>query len=216
MSQMKQETGIAEKAKAINNITEGATEAVREKPAAEKGDSPNDCLAEDYDEENGISLEMQVGKWDIFRFMLRHTYCSVSGMIGLLLSIICLVRGINELISGTGNSMTAIFLFVGVWFIVVYPLSLLGKAAMQVKTTPSLQKPITYTFTKVGMLQEQGEVKTGCKWNMITKTVFMKRIWVLYAGRVRANVIPVAQLGEHAEELKALIKENTGKKKRKK
>ncbi len=188
----------------------GSTEAenIADQGKTEPTEPP---LWETMDTENGIRLDLQVDQWDVYTFMMYHSYCSVTGVIGMLLSLFCLGQGVAEIVTDRMSAMTAVLLVVGIWFTIISPLTMIGKAALQIKRVTSLQKPITYTFTEEGMLQEQGEVKTGCRWKQISKAVFMKRIWILYAGKVRGNVIPVRQLGEHEAELKRLIKAHTGK-----
>ena len=75
-----------------------------------------------------------------------------------------------------------------------------------------MQKPITYIFTENGLIQEQGEMRAGCRWEQVTKVVRMKRVWILYTGKVRGSIMPVRQFGEQGEALKVLIAEHTGKK----
>lgn len=188
------------------------TGAETENNASAKEPTAEQRIWDEIYDENSIKLELKLGHMDLYTFLMYHSYCSLTGIVGILLSLYCLVQGILQVAKGETDSMTAVLMLVGVWFIVINPLSMLGKAATQLKTNPSLQKPITYFFNEKGMLQEQGEVKTGCKWSLITKTVFLKRIWILYAGKVRGTILPVTQLGEHQEELKALIKTHTGKK----
>lgn len=171
----------------------------------------SDPLAELYGETE-IRVDLKVDKWDMYAFLMHHTYTSFSGIVAIFLSLFCLWQGVSALSSGEANSSAWIFILVGAWFLIINPVTMLGKAAMQIKTTTSLQKPITYVFTENGLIQEQGEARTGCRWNQITKTVWTKRIWILYVGKLRGSILPVRQLGEQADELKALIRQQTGKK----
>lgn len=197
----------------VNSEAELAKNEAESETVGEEADvTPKpDSLEEIYDE-NGIRLDLKINQRDMYAFLMYHSYCSVAGLIAGILSVFCLVKGISEMIAGTNTSMTAILLVIGLWFLVVNPLSMRGKAAVQLKSSPVFKEPITYMFTEKGMLQEQGETRTGCKWHMITKVVYLKRIWILYAGKVRASVLPVAQLGEQKEELRELIQKHTGKK----
>lgn len=188
------------------------TEENKEMSIAEAEPTAEQRVWDELYDENSIKLELKLGHMDLYTFLMYHSYCGLTGILGILLSVYCLVQGILQISKGETDSMTAVLMLVGVWFIVLNPLSMLGKAATQLKTNSSLQKPITYYFNEKGMLQEQGEVRTGCKWSLITKTVFMKRIWILYAGKIRGTILPVAQLGDHQDELRELIKAHTGKK----
>lgn len=197
--------GCAEQA-----VKSGAETESAEKNAG-SGEKQQSIVDEIYDEK-GIKAELKINQLDLYAFLMYHSYCSTAGIIAALLSVFCLVQGIVQVAAGDTDSMTAVLIFIGVWFLVFNPLTMLGKSATQLKQNPSMQKPITYIFTDKGMIQQQGDIQTGCRWNQITKAVFLKRIWILYAGKVRGSILPVEQLGEHQETLKALIKANTGKK----
>ncbi len=182
---------------------EAATKEVAEEAA--------DPLAELYGGTE-IRVDLQVDKWDMYAFLMHHSYFSLTGLIGILLSLFCIGKAISEFASGESSSMTAIFLVIGLWFLLISPIMMIGKAAMQIKTNPTLQEPITYVFTEKGLIQEQGEVRVGCRWDQVTKTVMTKRIWILYTGKLRGSILPVRQFGERGEELKGLVRQQTGKK----
>jgi len=216
------EKSIAEKARMT--VSDVQDEVVETSNAEEvSGDAVNEAVEEDTTKENSdplaeiygdteIRLDFKVDKWDMYAILMHHSYMSLSGIIGILLSLFCIGRAISEFVSGTTSPTTAIFVVVGLWFLVISPITMLGKAAMQIKTNSFLQKPITYIFTENGLIQEQGEMKAGCRWEQVTKVVRMKRVWILYTGKVRGSIMPVRQFGEQGEELKALIAEHTGKK----
>lgn len=193
------------------NMTENTKENAAENTAENAAETEQKNIADELYDENGIRAELKINQLDLYAFLMYHSYCSVSGVIAALLSLFCLVQGIIQVAVGDTDTMTAVLILIGVWFLVFNPLTMLSKSAMQLKQNPSMQKPITYTFTGKGMIQEQGEVRTGCKWEQITKAVFLKRIWILYAGKVRGTILPVAQLGEQQTQLKELIKAHTRK-----
>ena len=186
-------------------ITENAD--AEETATEEKADS----LAEIYGDTE-IRVDFKVDKWDMYAFLMHHSYMSFSGIIGILLSLFCIGRAISEFVSGTISPTIAIFVFFGLWFLVISPITMIGKAAMQIKTNSYMQKPITYIFTENGLIQEQGEMRAGCRWEQVTKVVRMKRVWILYTGKVRGSIMPVRQFGEQGEAMKALIAQHTGKK----
>lgn len=196
------EMSIAEKARLCTSCEEAEENETTEAP---------DPLAELYGETE-IRTELQLDRWDMYAFLMHHSYASLSGVLGILLSLVCIGKAVSEYVGGTASSTTAILLVVGLWFLVINPIMMIGKAAMQIKTNPSLQKAITYTFTEKGLIQEQGEARVGCRWDQMTKVVATKRVWILYTGKMRASVLPVRQFGEHAEELKTLIRQQTGRK----
>ncbi|MBQ4563198.1 MAG: YcxB family protein [Lachnospiraceae bacterium] len=186
----------------VNMDDEVIEKTVEEKP---------DPLADLYGEKE-IRKDLQIDKWDMYVFLMHHSYMSLSGVIGILLSLFCIGKAISDFAGGANEPTTGVFLFIGLWFLVINPIMMIGKAAMQVGTNPSLKKPITYIFTEKGLIQEQGEVKAGCRWEQVTKTVFMKRVWILYTGKLRGSILPVRQIGEQAKELETLIRRQTGKK----
>lgn len=190
---------------------------IAEDAVAEAADETEETTGEGKDSleelcsQTEICVDFQVDKWDLYVFLMRHFYFSLTGLIGVLLSLFCIGKAISEYAGGEAGSMAAIFLVIGLWFLAINPIMMIGKAALQIKTNPTLQKPITYVFTEKGLIQEQGEVRVGCRWDQVTKTVMTKRIWILYTGKMRGSILPVRQFGERAEELKALIRQQSGK-----
>lgn len=191
--------------------TESAEIAENADNADAEAEEKTDPLAEIYGDTE-IRVDFKVDKWDMYAFLMHHSYMSFSGIIGILLSLFCIGRAISEFVSGTSSTTTAILVVVGLWFLVISPITMIGKAAMQIKTNSYMQKPITYIFTENGLIQEQGEMRAGCRWEQVTKVVRMKRVWILYTGKVRGSIMPVRQFGEQGEALKVLIAEHTGKK----
>lgn len=204
---------IPEKADPIAKVEEDDNVGITENAGVEETttEEKKDPLAEIYGDTE-IRVDFQVDKWDMYAFLMQHSYLSLSGIIGILLSLFCIGRAISEFINGSTSATTAIFVVVGLWFLVISPITMIGKAAMQIKTNSFLKKPITYIFTENGLIQEQDEMRAGCRWDQVTKVVRMKRVWILYTGKVRGSVMPVRQFGEQGEALKALIAEHTGKK----
>ncbi len=204
---------IPEGADSIAEVEDAENVEVTENTEAEETTTEEkaDPLAEIYGDTE-IRVDFQVDKWDMYAFLMHHSYMSLSGIIGILLSLFCIGRAISEFINGSTSVTTAIFVVVGLWFLVITPITMIGKAAMQIKTNSYLKKSITYIFTENGLIQEQDEMRAGCRWDQVTKVVRMKRVWILYTGKVRGSVMPVRQFGEQGEALKALIAEHTGKK----
>lgn len=189
--------------------TSGADLAGTDKEPPQKPPKPTLEQELEADAENGIRLEIQITKNDLYRFLLYHSYCSVSGVLGVLLSLFCLGYSLYALEKDESLQVVAFMMFIGLWFTVLSPLLLRSKAAMQMKRFPAMQQPITYIFTEKGILQHQGEAKGACRWNQITRVVYLKKIWILYCGKVRGSILPVAQLGERKDELKGLIQRCT-------
>ena len=79
-------------------------------------------------------------------FVMHHTYSSISGWFGVILSVAALIYlavGFNQY----DNFMKLMLIFIGVLFTIINPLMLRSKAKKQVTSNKSFETPIDNTMT---------------------------------------------------------------------
>lgn len=157
-----------------------------------------------------MKVRIKIGVKDMFYFLFRHMYTSLSGMIGLLISAAALILLVAEWGKMEGMKLVLV-IFVAAMFTVIQPLRLLSKAVQQVKINPMFQKPLDYTFTEAGMTVEQEDQRLELEWNQISRVIKTKRGLQIYLDRVRGYILPADQLDGKTEELAAFIRENREK-----
>ncbi len=131
----------------------------------------------------------------LYSYVINNNYRSIGGVVGIILSVGSLVL----LFACWGSLSTAqglIFLFIGLLFTVINPLSLAFKTFKQLKLSPSYQKPLEYTFSDDGINVSQGEVSQDISWDMICRVMMTNKMIAIYTGRYYAFVIPLSELGE--------------------
>ena len=149
-------------------------------------------------------ISVKLNTLDMYSFLMRHEYGSVSGLFGLGVSLVSLVA----LLAGVGRgdrNMQILLGLAALCFTVFNPLRLFFRAQKQLTLNPTFHKPIEYTFGEAGMHIAQGEEQMDVAWIDMKKLVHGKRIMILYLSRVVGYIFPKSQCGEQYEELAAAI-----------
>ena len=150
-----------------------------------------------------FSVQMKVSY--MFDFLYWHSYHGMTGVINYALSI----AGVAALIAGfgKGNTVVTVMLVVlALLFTVINPLSLLYKAARQVKRAPMFQKPLYYCFDAKGFTISQESSSDSAKWEDIIFIRETGKTIILYMGAANAIVLPKKDCGDQLSGLKELIR----------
>lgn len=153
-----------------------------------------------------VKAKVQLTTKEMYEFLMRHTYSSMSGFIGLILSIGGFV-GFFYMLGMPDASLLYLgaLLLTGLLFTVVQPLMVLKNAKKQAKFYE--KESLEYIISKKGIDVRQGD-KTGfSSWDDITKITSSKNIIVMYTTRVHAYVIPRTAIGDQADTLKTIVRE---------
>lgn len=153
-----------------------------------------------------VKFSVQMNTLYMFDFLYWHSYHGVTGIINYALSF----AGIAALIAGfgRGNPMVTVMLLVlALLFTVINPVSLLFKAARQVKKSPLFAKPLEYHFHKEGFSISQEEKTDSAKWEAIVFIRETGKSIILYLGAANALVLPKKDIGNQLADLKALLRE---------
>ena len=153
-----------------------------------------------------VKFSVQMKTVYMFDFLYWHSYHGITGIINYALSfagIIALIAGF-----GKGNAMVAVMLVtLALLFTVINPLSLLFKAAKQVKKSPLFAKPLHYTFHADGFVISQDEKKDSAKWETVVFIRETGKSIILYLGAANALILPKKDIGNQVTSLKDLIRE---------
>lgn len=143
---------------------------------------------------------------DLYAFTMRHTYCSISGIFGLLISFGSLLS-CAIMFPSLSNATRFALLFVGLLFTVIQPLMLYAKCKKQIKMNKSINAPLQYILSGDGICICQKEESAEVRWEDIRKVVYTKRGIYLYMSPVRAFIFPAEQCGEDYEAIRAMVSE---------
>lgn len=134
-----------------------------------------------------LEFDVRITANVLYDYMLRHTYYSMSGLIGTIVGALMFVcfffRG------------DVIFLIAGVVILGYLPWTLWIKSRRQMLGTPAFQKPLHYKMTEEGIeVSQDGEVQKQ-KWEDMDRAVSTQRSLIVYTSRVNASIFPKQDLG---------------------
>ena len=156
---------------------------------------------ENMDSNEGFTLEgslqyrIKIRVKDMQGFVLRHSYGSIAGWFGVLISIaaiVMVIAGWNKY----GNMERIVLCILGTLFTIVQPIQLLIKAKRQVTSQDVFKEPITYNFCKEGVIISQNNESGHFLWEDVCKIVNTSKAVYIYTSPVRAIIFPKDQLGD--------------------
>lgn len=154
-----------------------------------------------------IKVEVKINVGDMYNFFIYHTYSRFSGAFSIIFGL-----GMFGIMAYTYGKVTfgqsILYGLFGIFFLVFNPMNFYARAYKQVKKSPAFQEPIFYTFNKEGITTSQKDESATVKWSDIQKVASSKRSIIIYASKVRANIIPKQAIGDNYNNLVELIKTN--------
>ena len=151
-----------------------------------------------------FNIDLTTG--ELYRFSMRHTYCSVSGTVGVLISlgswVICATR-----YQTLDRTAFIALIIIGCLFTIVQPVMLYQKAWKQKKQNEAINAVLHYCISEDGIIVSQGQQGAKVHWYEIRKTVKTKSALYLYMSQVRAFIFPKEQLADCYDEVCALVEE---------
>lgn len=142
-----------------------------------------------------VKFEVKMTKKAMYDFMLYTTYTSLSGIAGVICGGLLLLVGVRYWMQGAASN-GAVFLAIGVFFLIGNPLQLRARAAEQVAKTPMFKKPICYELTEEGVRISQDDQSIVNEWKDFQKAVSTNQSVILYVTKIRALIFPREALGE--------------------
>lgn len=162
------------------------------------------------DDRKEIKFNTQVGKKELYHFLMHHFYTSFSGIFGILLSLAAFVVLLLNIGKGEPFQLL-ILLIMASLFTILQPLQMLQKAEKQIKVNPVFQKPLHYVVNKRGICVSQNGEASTIEWNEIQRIVETKKAFFVYMNTMNANVIPKEQIMDVKDNFRKLVKENMDK-----
>lgn len=164
-------------------------------------------------EQKPIKLNFKIQTKDLFIFMLRHTYTSISGLFGLVLSLISFGLLFAGFAKGDDFKML-VLLVLGLMFTVINPVMIYMKAKNQALSNPIYKNELFYTLDDQGISLSVGNTKDSIEWSQVLKWNKTKGLQILYTTMVHAILLPVSAMNGQEEEVEALLREKLGRKKK--
>ena len=157
-----------------------------------------------------VKATVQLTAKQMFEFLMHHTYSSMNGIIGGILSILGYAGFVYMLfVPDVSEVYLVALLFIGLLFTVIQPLMIYSRSKRQVKTNESINKPFEYVISQRGVDISQDGQKGFTPWEEIIKITSSRNNIMFYTSRVHAYVFPKQEIGQKMEELKTLVRENS-------
>jgi len=136
-----------------------------------------------------VELDVKIEANDLYDYMLRHTYSSLSGLMGSLVGVLMLML--------YASNRQPICLIIGVVILLYLPWTLFIKSKQQALNTPAFKKPLHYRLTDEGIEVSQDETAEKMGWDDMYKAVSTSRSIIVYTTRTNACIFPKQDLGEN-------------------
>lgn len=144
-----------------------------------------------------IEFVVNMNSKDLYDYMLRHTYASLSGLIGSVAGALMIV--------GYFAGGSILFLLAGIIVLAYLPITLFLKSKQQFLSNPAFKKPLHYKLTEEGIEVSQGEEVQKQKWEDMHKAVSTTKSLIVYTSPVNAAIFPRRDLGELASGVVEMI-----------
>lgn len=151
-----------------------------------------------------INFDVDLGTGDLFSFLMHHTYSGISGIFGVIISLVSLIVCAVKFKELDTTAIIALII-IGLIFTVIQPLMLYNKARIQVKRNKNINAKLHYKLAEDGITISQGENEAKVNWYEIRKKVATGKALYVYMSPVRAFIFPKSQCGEAFDEINSLI-----------
>lgn len=167
---------------------------------------------EKKDIQESFRMDVQIGTNDMFWFLMRHNYFSFGGILGVVISLGCLLCLI--LTFQPNDTVSNIFLGLGALvFTVIQPWQLLLKAHRQIVKNPIFHEPMHYEVSDKTLTIHYKEEKLEIEWANMYKVIETKKRIYLYVDTVHSYIFPKKACGEQLPKLQKVLEQNFATKK---
>ena len=146
---------------------------------------------------NMVELDVKITSGDLYDFLLRHSYNSVSGLLGAVIGALGVIVGISR--------QYWIYLILGVVILLYLPWTLFIKSRQQVADSPVFKQPLHYVLDENGITISQGETSTCQKWEDCLKAVSTGRSIIVYTAKNNATIFPKSQMQDKTTDVIEMI-----------
>ena len=151
-----------------------------------------------------IELDVKMTFEDMYRFNLYHVYHNSQGILSVVLAV--MIALIAVLTWGDKDvAYNVLYLLAAILLLLYVPFNLRGKVKKQM-ANEVYRRAIHYVFDETGITTSFGDQSVTMPWKQLYKIVSTRHMVLLYGGRIRANVVPRAQLGDAYGDLYELAK----------
>lgn len=153
-----------------------------------------------------LKIKSKITANELFDFLLHHTYSSVWGFTGVLISICALFALLQLCVTGGDILSVACTFATVVLFLVIQPVRLFIQSRRLIESDRGYQEPIEYTFGSSGISLCQNEDSAAYRWDEITKVTATKKIVAIYIGKQKVFKLAKRDIGDDYDTLKQMVR----------
>ena len=135
-----------------------------------------------------IEFDVKITANILYDYMLRHTYTSLSGILGSLVGVLMFIL--------FESNRQPICLIIAVVIVLYLPWTLFIKSRQQALSTPAFKKPLHYRLSDEGIEVSQDDTVEQMGWDGMVKAVSTLNSIVVYTTRTNACIFPKKDLGD--------------------
>ena len=135
-----------------------------------------------------IEFDVKITSNVLYDYMLRHTYSSLSGIMGSVVGVLMLIL--------FASNRQPICLIIGVVILLYLPWTLFIKSRQQALSTPAFKKPLHYRLTDEGIEVSQDDTTEQMGWDGMVKAVSTINSIIVYTTKTNACIFPKKDLGD--------------------
>lgn len=136
-----------------------------------------------------IEFDVKITSNILYDYMLRHTYSSLSGLMGSLVGVLMLML--------FASNRQPVCLIIGVVILLYLPWTLFIKSKQQALNTPAFRKPLHYRLSDEGIEVSQDDTTEKMGWADMYKAVSTTHSIIVYTTRTNACIFPKKDLEEN-------------------
>lgn len=136
-----------------------------------------------------IEFDVKITSNILYDYMLRHTYSSLSGLMGSLAGVLMLML--------FASNRQPVCLIIGVVILLYLPWTLFIKSKQQALNTPAFRKPLHYRLSDEGIEVSQDDTTEKMGWADMYKAVSTTHSIIVYTTRTNACIFPKKDLEEN-------------------
>ena len=135
-----------------------------------------------------IEFDVKITANVLYDYMLRHTYSSLSGIIGSVVGVLMLIL--------FASNRQPICLIIGAVILLYLPWTLFIRSRQQALNTPAFKKPLHYRLTDEGIAVSQDDTTEQMGWDGMVKAVSTANSIIVYTTKTNACIFPKKDLGD--------------------
>ena len=153
-----------------------------------------------------LRIKSKITADELYNFLMYHTYSSVWGFTGILISI-CALLAFGQLCFAGGSAMTKVCLLItAMLFLVVQPVRLYLQSQRLMVSDRGYAEPVEYFFNHAGVELSQNEDSVFYAWGEIEKVISTKKIVAIYVDKKRVFKIAKRDIAESYDDFKQIIR----------